>query len=103
MGESMMIKSDRAYDDIKATHEQVDSFKYRLARNKVLKNPNKMTFNPLVSALQYEYRVMLRETKVMTFLAQNKDAKWYLFFFLYVLFALNTLFCIYFIEYAKAL
>ena len=34
-------------------HETLDNYKYRLKRNEVLRNPDKMTFDPEFAAIQY--------------------------------------------------
>jgi len=34
-------------------HDALDNYKYRLQRNKVLRDPDKMTFDPEFAAIQY--------------------------------------------------
>jgi hypothetical protein len=66
-------------------HDALDNYKYRLKRNKVLRNPDKMTFDPEFAAIQYEHKMMLANTSLFHYLKYNTDAKFLIFMFVYLL------------------
>ena len=66
-------------------HDALDNYKYRLKRNKVLRDPDKMTFDPEFAAIQYEHKMMLANTGIRQYLKYNTDAKFMLFMFVYLL------------------
>jgi len=66
-------------------HDALDNYKYRLKRNKVLRDPNKMTFDPEFAAIQYEYKMMLENTTLWHFLKNSEIGRMKIFFIIYLL------------------
>jgi len=83
------VETEKVYAE--RLSEELKSFDFKYRRNKVLRNPNKMTFNPLEAEVQDLYWYILRHTSLKEFLRVNTQAKMDLGFALYLILVLCTL------------
>lgn len=76
----------------------LDHYEYRLKRNQVLRDPDKMTFDPDFAAIQYEHKVMLANTNLRQYFKYNSDARAKVYLILYFIVVAICAYFLYVIE-----
>lgn len=87
-----MNKENEKLDELRA----LKSYSFIKAKLNILNNPYKITFNPLESEFQKIYYQSLQSATITDFLRINKDAKYFIYFILYLIFAISCLMFVYF-------
>lgn len=78
--------------------ETLDNYNYRWKRNKVMRDPDKMTFDPDFAAIQYEHKIMIANTGIIQYLKYNTDARFALFLASYLVVVAFSLLLLYFMQ-----
>ena len=81
-------------------YDSIHNLDFMFKRNAVLRDPDKMTFDPDFAAIQDLHKRMLANTSLLHYLKYNYDAKAQLLFFLYLVVVAFSLILLYLTEYA---
>ena len=71
--------------------EELKRFDFKMKRNKIIRNPEKITFNPLEAEIQDLYYYMICNTSLWNFLRRSSSARFELGFALYLILVFITL------------